>query len=192
MSIKLTKTELEVAKLYYEYGLKPREIAEKLKISINTVYKALSKYRNYVKEKGLELPENEYVITKENVVDLNQNNQKISVSRIDFSINIQLPNYLLESSLHKNSHINNNIINSYQEHVKLLVDELKNLKNIIQELIIQFQKLQEVLKSFAQLSNVSQNIKHVEIENVETVNQDIPEFMKNNIWIDIIRSKYST
>ncbi len=42
--MKLTETERKVAEMYAS-GLKPREIAERLGISINTVYKALSKAR---------------------------------------------------------------------------------------------------------------------------------------------------
>jgi hypothetical protein len=44
MSVKLTETERRVAELYSR-GMRPREIAESLGISINTVYKALSKAR---------------------------------------------------------------------------------------------------------------------------------------------------
>ena len=44
MSMRLTETERKVAELYAR-GLRPREIAERLGISINTVYKALSKAR---------------------------------------------------------------------------------------------------------------------------------------------------
>jgi transposase len=44
MSMRLTETERRVAEMYAR-GLRPREIAEKLGISINTVYKALSKAR---------------------------------------------------------------------------------------------------------------------------------------------------
>ncbi len=47
--MKLTKTEREVAQLY-QGGMKPREIAQKLGISINTVYKALSKARRAMEE----------------------------------------------------------------------------------------------------------------------------------------------
>jgi hypothetical protein len=44
MSMRLTETERRVAEMYAR-GLRPREIAERLGISINTVYKALSKAR---------------------------------------------------------------------------------------------------------------------------------------------------
>ncbi len=44
MSMRLTETERKVAEMYAR-GLRPREIAERLGISINTVYKALSKAR---------------------------------------------------------------------------------------------------------------------------------------------------
>lgn len=44
MSVRLTETERRVAELYTR-GMRPREIAERLGISINTVYKALSKAR---------------------------------------------------------------------------------------------------------------------------------------------------
>ncbi len=37
------------AKLYFNEGLKPKEIAQKLGISVNTVYKAISKYRAFAK-----------------------------------------------------------------------------------------------------------------------------------------------
>ncbi|WP_054849775.1 sigma factor-like helix-turn-helix DNA-binding protein [Vulcanisaeta sp. JCM 14467] len=49
MSSKLTKTEELAAKLYFNEGLKPKEIAQKLGISVNTVYKAISKYRAFTK-----------------------------------------------------------------------------------------------------------------------------------------------
>ncbi|MCU7787264.1 helix-turn-helix domain-containing protein [Pyrobaculum sp. 3827-6] len=51
MSVRLTETERRVAELYSR-GMRPREIAESLGISINTVYKALSRAR-----KAMELTE---------------------------------------------------------------------------------------------------------------------------------------
>lgn len=47
MSVKLTETERRVAELYMA-GVKPRDIANRLGISINTVYKALSKARKAI------------------------------------------------------------------------------------------------------------------------------------------------
>lgn len=44
MLVRLTETERKVAELYAK-GMRPREIADRLGISINTVYKALSKAR---------------------------------------------------------------------------------------------------------------------------------------------------
>jgi len=44
--VKLTATEQRVVELYNN-GLRPRDIANRLGISINTVYKALSKYRRF-------------------------------------------------------------------------------------------------------------------------------------------------
>ena len=44
--MKLTATEQRVVELYNN-GLRPRDIANRLGISINTVYKALSKYRRF-------------------------------------------------------------------------------------------------------------------------------------------------
>ncbi len=48
---RLTRTELAVGELYSR-GMKPREIARALGISINTVYKAISKYRKYLDGSG--------------------------------------------------------------------------------------------------------------------------------------------
>lgn len=59
MAVKLTQTERRVVEQYSK-GLRPREIAEQLGISINTVYKALSKAR---KSKVLsEMPDLQYYV----------------------------------------------------------------------------------------------------------------------------------
>lgn len=51
MPVRLTETERRVAELYGR-GMRPREIAEALGISINTVYKALSKARRAAEEEA--------------------------------------------------------------------------------------------------------------------------------------------
>ncbi|MGC9118296.1 MAG: hypothetical protein ACP5I3_04805 [Thermoproteus sp.] len=51
--MKLTATEQRVVELYNS-GLRPRDIANKLGISINTVYKALSKHRRLAEAPGPE------------------------------------------------------------------------------------------------------------------------------------------
>ncbi|ABL87710.1 Bacterio-opsin activator, HTH domain protein [Pyrobaculum islandicum DSM 4184] len=58
--MKLTATEKKVAELYSR-GLRPREIAETLGISINTVYKALSKARKTLEV--VEPPANHYIFS---------------------------------------------------------------------------------------------------------------------------------
>ena len=47
--MKLTQTEQRIVELYRR-GMKPREIAESLGVSVNTVYKALSKARRILGE----------------------------------------------------------------------------------------------------------------------------------------------
>lgn len=54
-AVKLTQTEQRVVELY-SAGLKPREIANRLGISVNTVYKALSKHRR-ISEASAEAPQ---------------------------------------------------------------------------------------------------------------------------------------
>jgi orotate phosphoribosyltransferase-like protein len=65
MSMRLTETERRVAEMYAR-GLRPREIAERLGISINTVYKALSKARKaaeIVDTPSLETPHHYVFVT---------------------------------------------------------------------------------------------------------------------------------
>jgi len=59
MSVRLTETERRVAEMYSR-GLKPREIAERLGISINTVYKALSKARRSMETVDMPSAETSY------------------------------------------------------------------------------------------------------------------------------------
>ena len=54
MTVKLSETEIKVGFLYFINKLSPREIASRLNLSVNTVYKAVSKVRSRLRELGID------------------------------------------------------------------------------------------------------------------------------------------
>ncbi|WP_291999386.1 helix-turn-helix domain-containing protein [Caldivirga sp.] len=170
---KLTKTELAVGDLYYRQGLKPREIAQRLGISINTVYKALSKYRAYSRDNigDGEKPQESMVKTSEA-----NTQQPLGAATINLSFTVsinQAPSagYLELSSV-------NETLNSLMREIKLIKDDYAQLINAIMDL--------KKLISSVNTSNCS-NAYDGEFNNQRDLN--LPSFVKDNVWVDIIRSK---
>jgi len=141
---KLTRTEEMAAELYFEQGLKPKEIASKLGISVNTVYKAISKYRNH---------------RRNNVdhEDNSTNDQQTYVVKLTFTVggvNYSSP------------------INDYRE----FMEEVKALKEMLVELTNELRRSRIQCMS----SDAAQR------------DEAAPDFIRENVWVDVIRSRYSS
>lgn len=164
---KLSKTEIEVGRLYFEHGLKPRQIAEKLKISINTVYKALSKYRNlYLKS----------VENREKV----RRDEKISLtSNITFTFNVV--NYS-RGAENLNGKIDSALLYDVETLRKALV-RIEDTLNEVKKLLL------EVMDKLTSMNISTYTSSHVDYS--ESSELYVPEFLRNNIWIDVIRLKAS-
>ncbi|GAB6946408.1 sigma factor-like helix-turn-helix DNA-binding protein [Vulcanisaeta sp. JCM 16161] len=180
MSSKLTKTEELAAKLYFNEGLKPKEIAQKLGISVNTVYKAISKYRAFTK--NTDQLSNQLNDDKQlNKVDTQVGNNPYLLSNYGNVFNVSLSIIIGISE----SQPNNNYLyeSAYQGE---LVKELKSLKELIGKLIEKVEELEKRSKD----SCIPTSIKgQSSITNYEQPSNDsLPEFIRDNPWIDVIKS----
>ncbi|ABW02458.1 helix-turn-helix domain-containing protein [Caldivirga maquilingensis] len=169
---KLTKTELAVGDLYYRQGLKPREIAQRLGISINTVYKALSKYRAYSRD-------NVSVVEKpqESTEPSNNNMQQpLGVASINLSFTVSINQPPSASYLELNNV--GETLNSLMREIKLIKDDYAQLINAIMD-------LKKLITSINTLSCSNGYDK----PNDGQRDLNLPSFVKDNVWVDIIRSK---
>jgi len=227
--------------LYFEKGLRPQEIAKQLGLSINTVYKAISKYRSYLKE-----------LEKQKVENLNQTEQIQNKQQDDTNKNVEptanVHNTTTSTEIH---HVNENVCErSYRtyRHVNMLsiiwqfstrmppiyrnltlmstygnningqnlnnghdnditvntvnsmiTEVLGKLCECLQQLVTEIKSLKsELIKvlnhGIVQIpARPSSEFVVSESEQKQgKEDSEIPEFLKDNVWVDIIRSKYST
>jgi len=256
VTIKLSKTELEVGKLYFEQGLKPQEIAKRLNISINTVYKAISKYRNYLKETSkqsqpqIQTEQTTVPKTEENTrsetsqigkdskpesvisgdgaseiavdtkqvleqdrartsVELKRENEirKVTIcGMINLFLELKvkvplLPEVTLlsvprETSFEKSLPV---------EHGKVYADgngeAFLKICDFLQQLVQEIRELKQSLVKVLEEAHVrcaASSASSGQEEALETKTEkksknqdDVPEFLRDNVWVDIIRSKYN-
>ncbi len=164
---KLSKTEIEAGRLYFEHGLKPRQIAEKLKISINTVYKALSKYRNL------------YLKSIENREEVKRDEKISPTNNITFTFNVV--NYS-RSAENLNSKVDSALLYDIETLRRALI-RIEDTLNEVKKLLL------EVMNKLTNMNINTYTSSHVDYS--ESSELDVPEFLRNNIWIDVIRSKAS-
>ena len=162
--VKLSRTEVTVGELYFKQGLKPREIAQRLGISINTVYKAISKYKSAMANNGGEAE------------DLRQGNTHIQqwptqtapMVNVVFTFSVAIP---------QSQHVDYmpQYLNKIEPMLKELIDEVRLIKSELREV--------KELMSKAPL-NAGKNM-------IEVLEQPpgLPSFVRDNIWVDIIRSR---
>ncbi len=87
--------------MYFNEGLKPKEIAQKLGISVNTVYKAISKYRAFVKNLDQPLPQSGNEQPSNDSLQLTDNNYSLnaySVFNVKLSIITNSPLPVISNS----------------------------------------------------------------------------------------------
>ncbi|MEM1598252.1 MAG: sigma factor-like helix-turn-helix DNA-binding protein [Pyrobaculum sp.] len=170
MSVKLTDTERRVAELYSK-GLRPREIAERLGISINTVYKALSKARkvgNIVEEKR---------VVKEELSN-------------HYTFTMPLYGYVPQTQQHVE--VSSKIVVVYEHDVLMKkLDEIISILNALRT-----EKAQRILLETPQriLPDVrkEEGARPKSVKGVETSvdgNGHLPDALKRNVWVGIIRSR---
>ena len=182
MSSKLTKTEEMAARLYFNDGLKPKEIAQKLGISVNTVYKAISKYRALVirgngqgqavigSTRGPSDANNKY---SDNPLLSNNYGSYI------FSINLSIITSPVPNMVNNN---NNHPDLSYQNE---LLKELRELREMINKLT---EKLEE-LKRAGNLGCREDTYSRSKQLNNDDLSAKVPDFLRDNPWIDILKLK---
>ncbi len=229
MSVKLSKTELEVGKLYFEQGKKPKEIAELLGLSINTVYKAISKYRSYIRE--LEKRNEKESSSRGAVIDSEEGEkyrnecQITSIANSNNNGNGKVLNVIEESVEKERKRRTMTIISFKATFVLVPVEALtmvKESKGASTEHVIErpgeselFSKVTDSMLMIARelesirdvLMKIAEHLENVrtirEIENIsnhlesrdEKENEstdDMPSFIKDNVWVDIIKSKYTS
>jgi predicted DNA-binding transcriptional regulator AlpA len=156
MSMRLTETERKVAEMYAR-GLRPREIAERLGISINTVYKALSKARKVVAIADTPSPEtpHHYVFVTSVYT--------YSTSLVPFSVSI------------------------VADRAAVVVQDLYGvvLRKLDEVISLLKEKRQNKYSLDAVPGTTQQDGAHVE----EDRNGHMPEALRKNVWISLLRSK---
>mgnify|MGYP001626345354 CR=1 FL=1 len=170
MQYKLSRTEMMVGEMYFRQGMKPRDIADKLGISVNTVYKAISKYKAVYGDKWVEEQEEPASPASSTV------NEQISESKPPLTITFTVTTQYSPSP---------QVIQEKCDD-QLQVELLLKMAASINEL---FLKINELSRKIEQI--MQQPIKKEQEPISSTVSGDAPEFIRDNVWIDVIRSKHS-
>ncbi|WP_054857607.1 helix-turn-helix domain-containing protein [Vulcanisaeta sp. JCM 16159] len=186
MSSKLTKTEELAAKLYFNEGLKPKEIAQKLGISVNTVYKAISKYRAFTKNVDQSLNQVGNDRQMSNSPQVSDSPYVLSNYGGIFNVSLSIISGLPVPQS-KNDFLYED---TYQGE---LIKELKSLKELIGKLIEKVEELEKKNRDNSCLPNFEKGQDYVISTNDKQPSDDsLPEFIRDNPWIDVIKSIHST
>jgi transcriptional regulator with XRE-family HTH domain len=169
MSMKLTETERKVAELYAR-GLRPREIAERLGISINTVYKALSKARKLAAiadKPSLETPHRYVFVTSVYTYSTSSVSSSVSIVADRAAVVVQ----------------------------DLYGVVLRKLDEVLSLLKRQNKVSPDVAPATARRddthSHSGHNVSYTPLVE-EGRNGHMPEALKRNIWISLLRSKVTS
>jgi hypothetical protein len=166
MSMRLTETERRVAELYAR-GLRPREIAERLGISINTVYKALSKARKLAAiadKPSPETPHHYVFVTSVYTYSTSPVSSSVSVVADGATVVVQ---DLYGAILRK------------LDEVLSLLKEKRQSKSPLDAVPVTAQRDDASSRSGSPLLE-------------EDRNGHMPEALKRNIWISLLRSKVTS
>jgi len=165
MYVKLTATEKKVVELYSK-GLRPREIAQALGISINTVYKALSKARKA------------YSLTEE-----------VHASAFPPSISLSVNVYLYPSTSFQPAAVSSSsavaIYNAYDAIMRKL-----------EKILSYLEQWQETLRRWP-MRDEPRPQREAMREEFRAQREEVrlggdghmPELLRRNVWISIIRNK---
>ncbi|MFP3238372.1 MAG: helix-turn-helix domain-containing protein [Caldivirga sp.] len=174
--VKLTKTELAVGDLYYRQGLRPREIAQRLGISINTVYKALSKYRSQLRDNlNINGQAESPLGGKEDYVQPQGGQASITLVNLSFTVNTTQP---IQPSVVNLSEVNE-LLGSLSRDIKLLKDDYSRIIDALME-------LKKLVSSMAVVNCGGYVDSRVSGDGRDL---NLPSFVRDNVWVDIIRSK---
>ncbi len=228
MSVKLSKTEIEVGKLYFEHGKKPKEIAELLGLSINTVYKAISKYRSYIREL-----EKDKKVDKDNLTNIsvdssskteenckesklvrdslpdNGNGKVVSAveevkskvcrrSTTVLSFKAYLPilpsSFILSDYREKRTFLYNvsrnddDIVSKFVDCMLSIARELENIRDVLLKISERIENIKIVSENVV---TQSATVNSRDVREVRDEQNNIPSFIRDNVWVDIIKSKYA-
>ena len=169
MSMRLTETERKVAELYAR-GLRPREIAERLGISINTVYKALSKARKLAAiadKPSLETPHHYVFVTSIYTYSTSSVSSSVSIVADRAAVVVQ----------------------------DLYGVVLRKLDEVLSLLKRQNKGSPDVVPATARRDDThhhsGHNVSYTPLAE-EGRNGHMPEALKRNIWISLLRSKVTS
>ncbi|NPA69992.1 MAG: sigma-70 family RNA polymerase sigma factor [Crenarchaeota archaeon] len=225
MSVKLSKTEIEVGKLYFEHGKKPKEIAELLGLSINTVYKAISKYRSYMRElererkvergesssregsilKSEENREEGKDVAKELNIENENGKTMIVVEELKSRISRKVTTVLsfkaympllpssfityespVRSILPSSTRSDVDLVSKFVDCMLSIARELENIRDVLL-------KISERIENIKIVNENGNSRTVIENQSTEKRNDEynIPSFIRDNVWVDIIKSKYA-
>jgi Bacterial regulatory proteins, luxR family. len=163
MSMRLTETERRVAEMYAR-GLRPREIAERLGISINTVYKALSKARKAAEIVGtpsLETPHHYVFVTSVYTYSTSPVSSSVSIVADSAAVVVQ--------------DLYGVVLRKLDEVLSLLKEKRQNKGSL------------DVAPGTARRDDTNSHGGLPLVE--EGHNGHMPEALRKNVWISLLRSK---
>jgi len=146
MGNKLSSTEVKVYELY-KSGLRPRDISQRMGISINTVYKAISKARKLLGD--------------------SEKREGFNGGSVGFDI-------VLTISIPPNGPTPSPGVD--------LVHLIQRLEGAYLELLREVREVKKLMA--ARVVRESPKL-------VEEVVEEVPSFIRDNLWVDVIRSRRS-
>jgi len=179
-SIRLTDTEKAIVKEYLN-GLSPREIAEKLKVSIKTVYKALSKYRKLQREKGLRTQTQVAATSTPSTVTAEASISEEALLKV-------LAKILAEAfkEIQTKPSITVEKPTAQPANAELLSALIKEIANLAE----QIKELNKNLRSLRYMIKISELPTREEIVASYTPEEEtLPSYLRENPWIEVLRKR---
>ncbi|MFB6490216.1 MAG: helix-turn-helix domain-containing protein [Thermoproteus sp. AZ2] len=160
--MRLTSTEQKVVDLYNS-GLRPREIANRLGISINTVYKALSKYRR-ISEAEASPP----TTAPADGGDQGQGSNGPSY-------------YAATVALYSSSVL--------YAHVPQPPVDYRELSALVKRLEDLLERLEKLIEGKPSVEATKREVAVAEAPSVADMGSDLPDFIRRNAWVKVLRGR---
>ncbi len=171
---RLSRTEELAARLYFEEGLKPKEIAQRLGISVNTVYKAISKYRALRKiEDDGEAKEKQGKAQCQEAFSRPIESEAKEVSTTTTFT------FIIPSASNTPVH---GVISESITIEREILGELRRIRELLTMVVEELQTLKTTLKERPIVVQAKPEKPQFEVK------AELPDFMRDNPWIDVIRS----
>jgi len=196
---RLTETEKAIVRLHQQ-GLKPKEIAEKLGCSVKTVYKALSKYRKLVSMGiSIDLGTQQVVSQQQQIQTTVQTPLQVQIPRIATQDQVLTAvREVMEGMIRVYTTSLTNLLSSLlRDYERTLIDAINELRRSVDRLCSEITSLHSTIQSLSSILSTVSSLKAPAVTSppapavaqIPVKEVEIPEFVRDNPWVEILRTR---